>query len=437
MAEVDTSVYKNLQPQDPLKQPLAIMQLLGVMNQNRLQQQLIDANQGVSDSFRDNVNSDGTPNYETLNRAVAGSAGQKAPEVLNAISAHMTTQNALRQSQQDAIQKRIGAVGAADEPTMKDIHAAAIQAAKDNPTIDQKMITSRLDEANEIFKKGGSKALKKWTQIQGVTAPNFSALEGEAGEPIEGRIPQIPKAAAVLGRANVSSGKNGPGLFTTNPPGFDTAAAAVGGQSANMANSLTSANDTSMQRKGMLGNLEEDLTKFTAGPAADWTKVAKAWYNRNVPKPKGWDFDPASIASQEQFVKQSNMLANAQFQALGGTGTDNQFNATFHTSPNELLSEMGNKGIIRLLKGNEDAIQAKNKAWRQWVSSGNGPQTYPQFSEQFNDRFDPRAFQFKYIPQEERQSYIDKMVPEERQRFLHDLTFARKQGWINFEASKK
>ena len=191
-----------------------------------------------------------------------------------------------------------------------------------------------------------------------------------------------------------------------------------------------------MVRKGMLGNLEEDLSKFTAGPGADWTKVAKSWVNRNVPLPNGWQFDPKSIASQEQFNKQAAMLAQQQFQAIGGTGTDAKFDSAFTTSPNETLSQLGNKGIIRLLKGNEDAIQAKNKAWQNWKRSGNGADTYQDFSEQFNDHFDPRAFQFKYIPQAERQSYVDNMDPQERAHFLHDLTFARKNKWIQFDQPK-
>jgi hypothetical protein len=217
------------------------------------------------------------------------------------------------------------------------------------------------------------------------------------------------------------------------PPGFSEAASSIGAASAGQANALTAANDTSMVRKGMLGNLEEDLSKFTAGPSADWTRVAKAWVNRNVPLPEGWQFDPKSIASQEQFNKQAAMLAQQQFQAIGGTGTDAKFSSAFTTSPNETLSQLGNKGIIRLLKGNEDAIQAKNTAWRKWVREGRGPQTYPEFSDAFNERFDPRSFQFKYLPQNERQAYVDHMDPEERQQFLHNLTYARRQGWIRFD----
>jgi hypothetical protein len=224
-------------------------------------------------------------------------------------------------------------------------------------------------------------------------------------------------------------------------PGISEAASGMGTGSAGMANTLTQAAATSMTRKGMLGNLEEDLQHFTSGPGADWTKLAKAWVNRNVPVPKTWQdtggiLDPKSIASQEQFIKQSAMLANAQFQSLGGTGTDNQFNTTFSTSPNEALSQLGNNGIIRLFKGNEDAIQAQNKEWRAWLKAGNPADSFADFQSDFQSHFDPRAFQFKYIPAKERQSYINNMDPADRQRFLHDLTYARKKSWVNFSVGK-
>ena len=225
------------------------------------------------------------------------------------------------------------------------------------------------------------------------------------------------------------------------PPGFEAAAVGIGGQSAASANSLTQANDTSMVRKGMLGNLEDDMRKFTTGPGADWTKLAKSWINRNVPVPKSWQdaggvLDVKSIASQEQFNKQSAMLAQQQFAAIGGSGTDAKFNSAFTTNPNEALSQLGNTGIIRLLKGNEDAIQVKNKEWQAWLKSGKGPNTYPAFSADFNDKFDPRVFQFKYIAPADRQAYVDNMDPVEKLRFLHDLTYARKKGWVNFEQPK-
>jgi hypothetical protein len=246
-----------------------------------------------------------------------------------------------------------------------------------------------------------------------------------------------------------------PGLTVPNisgvPPGLEEAAKGIGTQSAASANKLTEANDTSMVRKGMLGNLENEIEGFTPGPGSDWTRVAKAFANRNIPMPASWQFDPKSIASQDAFNKQAAQLAQSQFATIGGTGTDAKFESAFKVSPNETLSKMSNQEIIRLLKGNEDAIQAKNRAWRNWLKAGHGPQTYADFSDDFNSHFDPRLFQLQYIPQKERQAYIDKMDPISRERMLGspgnprlnipptkgDLHYAHEQGWIKFDTPEQ
>ncbi len=124
-------------------------------------------------------------------------------------------------------------------------------------------------------------------------------------------------------------------------------------------------------------------------------------------------------------------LAQQQFQTIGGTGTDAKFSSAFETSPNEALSSLGNKGIIRLLKGNEDAIQAKNEAWLK-ASAADPNMSYRQFSAAFNTNFDPRAYQFKYMSKEERQAAYDAMNPEEQKRFLSAVKFARDRGYVGY-----
>ena len=46
-------------------------------------------------------------------------------------------------------------------------------------------------------------------------------------------------------------------------------------------------------------------------------------------------------------------------------------------------------------------------------------------------------FQFKYVPAKERQDYFDKMHPEDQARLLHDMTFARKQGWVKYDEAQE
>jgi len=277
---------------------------------------------------------------------------------------------------------------------------------------------------------GGIKSGLVNTQNRVMGAAN--AAQRIQGPPTETGAPtQMPLGAAGYGAPGGMPGQ----VQTAPPPGFGERQAGAAALDTKLAGGLADAAEGSPSRIGILGNLDNAVDKFTAGPGADWSMVAKAFVNRNVPLPNGWQFDPKSIASQQEFNKQAMQLAQQQFQSIGGTGTDAKFSSAFETSPNETLSTLGNKGIIRLLKGNEDALQAKNTAWLA-RSSADPNASYRQFSQDFNNHFDPRVFQFKYLAPTERKAYVQQMDPQEQQKFLYNATVARKQGWINYDMSK-
>lgn len=247
-----------------------------------------------------------------------------------------------------------------------------------------------------------------------------------------GEQPPPPPSAVIPGqtpRVPVTPSPTGPA--SGNEPGFNEAEGATAIESARMGNTLSAAADEVPTQKAILGNMERALDSFTSGPGADWTKVAKSAINRNLPLPKTWKFDPQSIADQESFTKQAGLIAQSQFKALGGTGTDHQLGATMATSPNEVLSDMGNREIMAMLKGAADAILVKNSEWQKYKEV-HGSKSYQEFTEKFNRQYDPRAFQFKYLKSEERQKYLDKMPKEARDDLLHAITYARQRGWINY-----
>lgn len=222
-------------------------------------------------------------------------------------------------------------------------------------------------------------------------------------------------------------------LQTSLAAGEEQARTKTSEKAGELANRLTDAASQVPAQKALLGNIEDNLKNFEPGPAADWTKVAKAFSNRNLPLPSGMKFDPKSIASQEEFNKYATLLMQAQFQTLGGTGTDKQFGSTFDSNPNELMTKLGIKGVIHYLKGNQDAVKAMNKEWIKWREAGNDVSSYPEFQLKFNDQYDPRVFQFKYMTPQERMEYIKGMENEgELKKFKTDLAIARKKGWIDF-----
>lgn len=283
------------------------------------------------------------------------------------------------------------------------------------------------------------------TQLLGEQPAPPPAAVAPGARPARGAPPVAPAGGEPLGSPSAPRPVGVQPITPTGPttalrPGLPEAMTAVAGASAGSAVNLIQSNDTSQQRKALLGNLDDLIGKFTPGTGADWSLVAKNFANRNLPVPESWQkaggvLDIKSVASQEEFNKLAEQLAQQQFAALGGTGTDAKFGSAFKTSPNELMSTLGNKNVIRLLKGNEDAIQAKAKAARKYMKD-NGADSYPDFSQEFNDHFDPRAFQFKYMDSGERNDYLKGMEPEERARFLHDLTYARKEKWITFDQPK-
>jgi hypothetical protein len=217
----------------------------------------------------------------------------------------------------------------------------------------------------------------------------------------------------------------------TTPTGSGEAAAVTAKTGADLGSGIERSAAGAPTRTGMLSNLEDDLGKFDSGPLAGYSLTAKRLVNdaiqrSGVPVPQ---WDPKSVASQENFNKQATQLAQQQFQSLGGTGTDQQLGSSIKANPNEFLSPMGNKGIISLLKGNEDAIRTMNDEWQKWKAK-NGSETGSQFQNWFNNNYSPRAFQFARMGKADREEMLKNMQPNEKAALGTALKNAEDKGWI-------
>lgn len=263
---------------------------------------------------------------------------------------------------------------------------------------------------------------------RGVTSPAPALQPGNNA--LSGAV--TPSAAPTFNERYGSSIAGAPAAGLA--PGVAAAATSTAENSAKMGNELVAAANQAPITEGILQNLDKMLGEFTSGPGADWKRVSKAFVNTVVPEglKDKIGFDPKSIASQEEFNKQSYNLAQSQFQALGGTGTDAKLSSAMSTSPNELLSTEGNKGIVRMLRGNNDALKVKAKEWNTWKKT-HGEDSYSDFSEQFNENFNPRVFQLKYVPVKERQSWYEAMSPEDKRNFERAAKVAKDKKWIKKE----
>lgn len=251
---------------------------------------------------------------------------------------------------------------------------------------------------------------------------------------------RIPNSGGASGSAAASPGASFQERFGARmqgapqqgfAPGVAEAATRTAENSATIFNNITTAAAEVPAIKGVLDNLERELRNFTPGPGADWRRIGKAFANTVIPdslKDK-IGFDPKSIADQEGFNKLAYNLAQSQFQALGGTGTDAKLNSTMSTSPSELLSKEGNEGIIRLLKGNNDALKIRASEANKWRKKY-GEDSAADFIDSFNNEYNPRIFQFKYVPRKDRQAWFDAMSPEEKTEFARAARIAKERGWI-------
>lgn len=197
----------------------------------------------------------------------------------------------------------------------------------------------------------------------------------------------------------------------------------------NQSIALQNSADSSPDRKAILSTMEGLIKSgdFNSGPGAQQWKDISAGVQRV------FGIESGSVASQEEFQKLSERLLQEQFKTIGGTGTDAKFNSAYQSSPSTVLSNLGNQGIIALMKGNEDAIRIKNQEWRSYKDAteakGMAP-NYADFSKKFNEKFDPRVFQSIYMEPDQRKKMIAGLNKDEREKFRSDFDAAGAKGWL-------
>lgn len=296
-----------------------------------------------------------------------------------------------------------------------------------SPTYRQQVLTPPQQPAPTLYKGGQGRGVplpapSPGSPLAGVVTPSRASI-GQTEPTAENQLP------ATFQERYGSSLRGAPAAGLR--PGVAAAATSTAENSAHLGNNLVSAANEVPQTKAILDNLDKTLADFTPGPGADYRRIGKAFANTVIPdslKDK-IGFDPKSIASQEEFNKLAYNLAQTQFQALGGTGTDAKLDSTMHTSPGELMSKYGIKSVVQLLKGNNDALAVKAKAWNAYKKA-NGEDSFADFSDDFNQHFNPRVFQFKYIPKGDRQTWYKSMSPDDRRNFEDSTDYAIQQKWL-------
>ena len=470
MAEVDTSSYnqKQTSPFDTLGK---LTEIQNAANQNKLFQQQFQTNKAVSNIYKQAIAPDGTLDQGKLRNLLATDpeasyglpqAYQASQEAQQRNIQNNTSQLANQQKHIEMTTGYLSQLMAKPHITDGDLIGVLSDAhIKGALTTDEMVQLYKLaprDQRGDINQTAMREMLQHMnmqlmspqerlnaTQPAPVMVNNGQkqipmrfpqmGAPSEAGPGVQMELPvgtqRYNPATQQMEFVGPSSGGNNPGgggMAAAPPLGAAEAASVDAQAGANQGVALQSRSDQVPTNKALLGNLGSALDNFTPGPGQDWKSVAAKFANAN--SPFGNIFDPKKIASQEEFTKQATQLAQSQFQQLGGTGANAQLESAMHTSPNTELSKMGNRGIIALLKGNEDAIAVKNQAWQDYKAQ-HGPQSYGQFSTQFNKSYDPRVFQGQYLAPGERQKMIEGMNKDEKKTFVSSLRTALANGWIN------
>lgn len=270
-------------------------------------------------------------------------------------------------------------------------------------------------------------------QISNVKSAESQFETMQVWDPVKQAMVAVPKSsilpAAGGGAPSRPGGYPGAGGVQTGPAlGVPEAAAAEGKSQQEAGMNLQKQADAVPQQRVFLGELRKTLEGFNSGdPNADWKLTAKKFANAN--SPFGAVFDPKSIASQEEFNKSAAQLAMSQFQSLGSGGANSTLETTLKANPNATLSKLGNKGIMDLLSGNQDALERKAQAWNDYKAQ-NGPGSYGQFQNEWNKNFDPRLWMIPYQNKDEALQMINSMPKVEKDAFRQKFNTAIQNGWI-------
>lgn len=231
-------------------------------------------------------------------------------------------------------------------------------------------------------------------------------------------VPESVPVGAVTsdtGAPQQVAGLTGPGgsLPTGLGPGRAEAMAAPVAARGQRAAEIEQSFAGSRMRQSQLEELAATLGDFRSGPgAAKWSGIVTE-ANRLF----GTHYDDSQASAQQVFEKIASQVAAAQRDTMGSASTNAQTELAQLASPGSVKSPEANQQVIGLLRGNEDWIQAKAKAWKAAQKAGVTPDQLDDFEQQFSKLYDPRYFQEKYMTANQRGAMAREMGPKAYQAF--------------------
>lgn len=454
---VDTSMYGSApQPQNPLALLSGVAGLQGQMLQNKLLGTEMGARQAVGEAIQGATDAEGTFDPNAFAHTVAGD-----PRAAFEAEAATRFAQEQRQAQLVTAQSRLASfnstiAGLLEKPNVapKDVTAAAADLVNGG-IVDAKMVAGQLasmpsdpTQLPEWLKQHLIRGLQAQGQIEAMfgtpqpvntggetqfvrtpalgptPAPLKNTMSpGEAASPVAG--PVTPEGAPTQMTKGQFASIGGPVKVGLSPQ--EAAAQTTTGQGvAADAQAFEHGARGVADMRAALANMSGDIKSLETGPGSQARNSVMAAINSFM----GTGFDANKVATQEGFDKLAAQVMARQREQLGLNATNAQVDIMSHASPGSQLSQLGNKNMLALIKGNNDALDAENQAWQRWKASGRGAETFHDFTTTFNKHVDPLVFQMQYMSADQKGKLVDAMTPAEKERLAQSLAFARHNGLI-------
>lgn len=427
MPDINDLYPKPPQPTQGLaSNPLAVIDLVGKLNQNALFQQQFNAHKAIGRAYQKAIRQDGSIDTQTLmqeiqrnpdagylaGEASAGALARQGQQITNAAAA-----TELQMKQQRFVADAIGSI---DPNTPKSAVIDRLVALKRNiPSLPSAMIANTIQDINKIDDK---------------TPEGKAALTAKIGQLRDFAIGATGLATPTEGGVNPSTGTNTKiplggflrqgGAQTTLPPGEPEVMA----QSAARASKLQSTASTTAQYHADLDNLKQEskVLDNLGGPTTETEKKLNQLSQRVAGV--GVTMDKEQLKALESFDKIANQISLNQSQFFHGS--DAGLHTVVGANPSTSMSRYGRDGVIDMLQGNQDAIDVTRKAWLKARRDGAPAHSYDTFVDQFSQTLDPRVFQFNRLSRDNQQKFLSQMDPGDMADFEQKYKAAIDNKWV-------
>lgn len=407
--------------QQPQVQSLATMNPLQVVGMAQGVQQLQAfqrdqaSRQATGEAFQGALNDDGSVDMGKLSTALQNNpaAAYGMPETTQKMLTQGSGQFDLDAARNKFVVDAVGSVANDPKLTPDKVRSLGVTLAR-NLKVPSPVINNWLDDMPN--NQAGMRS--KLIQMR-----NIATGAANASTPTATGI--TPEGAPITAPRDVYNYQTaGGGLPSGLAPGEEDLSKSAAGRAANLQATASS----SPQYHADLENLRQDSAVMgnLGGPTQDVEKKLNQLSTRVAGF--GITMSPDQLRASESFDKVASNIALNQAKMLGGT--DSTRSMSVGATPNSGMSRYGRDGVIDMLQGNQDAVDAAREAWLDARSKGAPAGSHDLFMNKLNKALDPRVFQFNRLNRDNQQKFLSQMSPDDIPAFEQKYSASVKRGWV-------